>query len=421
MSPISNGQDRQLTVGIDIGSANITCAVGSVIPDSNRVKLLGIGLTPSRGFRKGSIIHRNQLIEQLEKALLEAETMANTKVNNAILSVTGDHIRCLNTQAAVALNRNRTNSFPGDRTIIETDIDQVLNLAQAISLPPDRDILHTLPQEYLVDTLQEISNPVGLTGRRLEGRVHLVTAAASAMKNLVECVEELGIKVDGLVFQPLASATATLKDDEMQLGVTLVEIGASTTNIAVYHGGAVRHSAVLPIGAASLTNDIAVMLQISIEEAENIKIKYASAKASLSSPKLEFDLPAENSELSRSISEHELSRYVEARMQEIFQLVINEISRADIKESLTYGMVLTGGGAQLRNISVLAGDLLDMRIRIGTPNYIDGTADVADLPIHATAMGLMLWPIRADDYTQSSHISIKTFFEKLIQPIKEFF
>ena len=421
MRPISNGQERQLTVGIDIGSSKICCAIGSIMPGSDRVKLLGISSMPSMGFRKGSISHRNQLIEQLEKVLFEAETMANTKVNNAILSVTGEHIRCLNTQAAAALNRNRANGVSGDRPIVKTDIDQVLNLAQAISLPPDRDILHTLPQEYSVDTLKEISNPLGLTGRRLEGRVHLVTAAISSMKNLVDCVEELGIKVNGLVFQPLASAIATLKNDEMQLGVTLAEIGSSTTNIVVYHGGAVRHSAVIPIGSASITNDIAVMLQISIEEAENIKIKYASAKASLSSPKLEFDLPSENGDLKRSISEHELSRYVEARMQEIFQLIINEISRADIKESLTYGLVLSGGGAQLSNISALAGDLMGMRVRIGTPTHIEGITDVADLPIHATTMGLLLWPIWADDFAQSTHIGVKTYFQKFKQFIQGFF
>ena len=161
MRSISNGKDRQLTVGIDIGSSNIRCAIGSIIPDANRVKLLGISSTPSMGFRKGSISHRNQLIEQLEKVLFEAETMADVKVNNAVLAITGNHIRCLNTQAAAALNRNRSNGVSGDRAIVETDIDQVLNLSQAISLPPDRDILHTLPQEYSVDTLKEINNPIG--------------------------------------------------------------------------------------------------------------------------------------------------------------------------------------------------------------------------------------------------------------------
>ena len=421
MRSISNGKDRQLTVGIDIGSSNIRCAIGSIIPDANRVKLLGISSTPSMGFRKGSISHRNQLIEQLEKVLFEAETMADVKVNNAVLAITGNHIRCLNTQAAAALNRNRSNGVSGDRAIVETDIDQVLNLSQAISLPPDRDILHTLPQEYSVDTLKEINNPIGLTGRRLEGRVHLVTAATSAMRNIVDCVEEIGIKVNGLVFQPLASAIATLKHDEMQLGVTLAEIGSSTTDIAVYHGGAVRHSAVIPIGSGSITNDIAVMLQISIEEAESIKIKYASAKASLSSPKLEFDLQTENGDGKRSISEHELSRYVEARMQEIFHLIINEISRADIKESLTYGLVLSGGGAQLSNISALAEDLMGMRVRIGTPKHIDGITDIADLPIHSTTMGLLLWPILSNDFAQSNHISMNTFFQKLIQSFKELF
>ena len=227
------------------------------------------------------------------------------------------------------------------RTIHDGDISQVLDLAQAVSLPVDRDILHTVPQEYLVDTLEEIKNPVGMTGRRLEGRVHMVTAATTAMNNLVSCAEELGITVDGLVFQPLASALATLQEDEMELGVTLVEIGSSTTNIAVYHDSAVRHSAIIPIGASSITNDIAVMLQVSVNEAEKIKIKYTSAQSSMSSEKQEIDLPAQAGQLQRSISEQEVSRYVEARMQEIFQMIIREISRADIKDPLTYGLVMT--------------------------------------------------------------------------------
>ena len=284
MKPIMNGKDQQITVGLDIGSFNIKCAIGEIIYDKQRVKLLGVSSVKSNGIRRGSITNRDQLIQQLEIALQEAEIMANIKVSNIILSLTGEHIRSLNTQAAIALNRN--NGTPGrinERSIYEDDIYQVLDQAQAVSLPVDRDILHTLPQEYLVDTLEKINNPIGMTGRRLEAHVHLITAATTAMNNLVGCVEELGIAVDGLVFQPLASGIATLKKDEMDLGVTLVEIGSSTTNISVYNNQSVRHSGVIPIGASIITNDIAVMLQISIEEAEKIKIKYASSLSSLSS------------------------------------------------------------------------------------------------------------------------------------------
>ena len=425
MSPIGNGHDRQITVGLDIGSSTITCAIGQIIPEPKRIKLLGISSISTTGIRRGVITNRDELIEKLEKVMTDTELMANTKVKSAILSITGEHIRSLNTQAAIALNR--MNGAPGsivERTIHDGDISQVLDLAQAVSLPVDRDILHTLPQEYLVDTLEEIKNPVGMTGRRLEGRVHLVTAATTAMNNLISCAEELGITVDGLVFQPLASALATLQKDEMELGVTLVEIGSSTTNIAVYHNSAVRHSAIIPIGAANITNDIAVMLQVSVNEAEKIKIKYASAQSSMSSAELEVDLPTQAGQLQRSISEQEVSRYVEARMQEIFQMIIREISRADIKDPLTYGIVMTGGGAQLRNIAPMAENSIGVKVRQGKPIRIDGSQDIADGPSHATAMGLLLWSLYATDHVQfqqPQNGSFKGVIDKIRHTIEDMF
>ena len=425
MSPIGNGNDRQINVGLDIGSSTITCAIGQIIPEAKRIKLLGISSISTTGIRRGVITNRDELIEKLEKVMTDTELMANTKVKSAILSITGEHIRSLNTQAAIALNR--INGAPGgivERTIQDGDISQVLDLAQAVSLPVDRDILHTLPQEYLVDTLEEIKNPVGMTGRRLEGRVHLVTAARTAMNNLISCAEELGITVDGLVFQPLASALATLQKDEMELGVTLVEIGSSTTNIAVYHNSAVRHSAIIPIGAANITNDIAVMLQVSVNEAEKIKIKYASAQSSMSSADLEVDLPIQAGQLQRSIPEQEVSRYVEARMQEIFQMIIREISRADIKDPLTYGIVMTGGGAQLRNIAPMAENSIGVKVRQGKPIRIDGSQDIADGPSHATAMGLLLWPLYATDHVQlqqPQNGSFKEVIDKIRHTIEDMF
>ena len=425
MNPISNGQDYKITVGLDIGSSNITCAIGQVNPVTKHIKLQGISSKPSCGIKKGVITNRDELIETLEFVVSEAELMANIKMTNVILSITGEHIRSLNTQAAIPLNRmNGAAPNTLDRSIDDGDIYQVLDLAQAVSLPVDRDILHTLPQEYLVDTLDEIKNPLGMTGRRLEGRVHLVTAATTAMSNLVSCVEELGITVDGLVFQPLAAALSTLQDDEKELGVTLVEIGSSTTNIAVYHAGSVRHSAVIPIGSASITNDIAVMLQVSISEAEAIKMKYASAKSSMSSSDLDIQLDSKEGQLQRSIPEQEVSKYVEARMQEIFQMVIREISRADIKDPLTYGIVVTGGGSELRNIISLAENSIGVKVRKGKPIKIDGAQDIADEPRHSTVMGLLLWPYYANDHIRMQKPKNGSFIaiiEKIRHTIEEMF
>ena len=425
MRSISNGQEQKITVGLDIGSSNITCAIGQVSPTTKDVKLQGISSRSSKGIKKGVIINRDELIENIEGVLSEAELMANIKVTNIILSITGEHIRSLNTQAAIPLNRmNGSSPNTLDSAINDEDIYQVLDLAQAVSLPVDRDILHTLPQEYLVDTLDDIKNPMGMTGRRLEGRVHLVTAATTAMSNLVNCVEELGITVDGLVFQPLAAALSTLQDDEMELGVTLVEIGSSTTNIAVYHAGSIRHSAVIPIGSASITNDIAVMLQVNISEAEEIKMKYASANSSMSSSKLDISLKSKEGQLQRSIPEQEVSKYVEARMQEIFQMVIREIARADIKDPLTYGIVLTGGGAELRNIISLAENSMGVKVRKGKPIKINGAQDIADKPRYSTVMGLLLWPFYANDHIRMQkpkNQSLKSIIKKIRHTIEEMF
>ena len=323
MNIISNNNNYQLSIGIDIGSFKICCAIGQVNKTDNRIKLLGLASTKSKGIKRGIITDRDKLIETIEKVLTDAEIMANVKVKSTYLSITGEHIRSINTQAAIALNRiNGTAGNIIERSIEQNDIYQVLDLAQAVSLPVDKDILHTIPQEYVIDSLENIKNPLGMMGRRLEARVHLVTAATTAINNLISCVEELGINVDGLVYQPIASALAALETDEIDLGVTLVELGSNTTSVAVYHGSALRHSATIPIGSASITNDIAVMLQISKKEAEKIKIDYSSALSSMSSNQLNIKYHSIKESKDKAISEQEVSQYVEARMQEILQMII---------------------------------------------------------------------------------------------------
>ena len=425
MKIMPNKNTQQITVGIDIGSSKICCAIGQVNIENNKIKLLGLATTKSRGIKRGVITDRDKLIETIEKVLTDAEIMGNIKITSSYLSITGEHIRSINTQAAIALNR--VNGAAGnimERSIEQADIFQVLNLAQAVSLPVDKDILHTIPQEYVVDTLEEIKNPQGMMGRRLEARVHLVTAASTAINNLISCVEELGITVDGLVFQPIASALAALENDEMDLGVTLVELGSNTTNIAVYHGSALRHSATIPIGSASITNDIAVMLQITKKEAEKIKINYASALSSMSSNQLDIKYHPNRESEEKTISEQEVSQYVEARMQEILQMIIKEISRADIKDPLTYGIVMTGGGAELRNISSLIEHNLNVKVRKGKPKKIDGALEIANNPQFTTVLGLLLWPVFSSDHVQLNVQNIggfKNFIKKIRHTIEDMF
>ncbi len=410
MNPISNINDSSITVGLDIGSRSIKCAIGEIKADNNNVKLLGVSEMESAGIKKGVIIDRDVLIDRIEKVINSAELMADEKVTKLSLSITGNHIRCINTQSAISLNHtNGLSNGIKEKVIGDSDILQVLGSSQSISLPIDRDILHTIPQEYSVDMLDEIKNPVGMIGRRLESKVHLVTAATTAMSNIANCVEELGLTVENIVFQPLASALAVIDEDEMELGITLVELGYTTTNIAVYQKGSIKHSAVLPIGSKSITNDIAVMLQISIKEAEEIKIKYASALSSMSSSDLMIEFSKTFKNKSASISENEVSKYVEARTQEIFQMVFQEISKADIKDPLTYGIVLTGGGALMRNIVPMLEKTFSIKARIGQSIKIEAAKDVADGPNFTTCMGLLLWPLHTTDFSQLRNNQNKSF------------
>ncbi len=417
MKGINMNVSQTIRVGLDIGSSFISCAIAEKSNETGEMKLMGIGRAVSAGLKNGSVVHREKLMDAMEAAIKDAELMAGHKVNNAVLSISGDNIRSINTQGAIAIQKSQHSALLVENEITEYDVFRVMEMARALSLPPDRDIMHVLPQEYVIDTMDKIKDPVGMSGKRLEAKVHLITVPSTAAKNLMNCTEELGIQVDGLVYQGLASALTTLDSDEKELGVALINIGGDTTEVVVYHNDGIRHSAVLGIGAKSITNDIAVMLQIGVGEAEEIKKTYASAKASMSSTELEFDLPVKNGGLARKVSEHELSRYVEARTQEILQLTAREIFRADIREQLTYGVVLTGGGAQLRNIVPLAQEILNMRVRLGIPKNISGAVEVASNPEHTSVIGLLSW-LDVKRELAPAALPIKPTFERAVNWLK---
>jgi len=422
MKKLTLTQDRNIIAGIDVGTSRIACAIVDTSSENGKPKLLGIGTAPTTSVRRGSIIHRDKLIEEIEQAISAAETMANEKVTQVVMSITGDHIRGINTQSAIPIHKSDNSRLPGEHEIQVEDVQRVVEQARGISFPIDRDILHVLPQEYVIDTMDGIKDPVGMSGRRLEARVHLVTTASSSATNLVKCVEELGLSCEALVFQGLASALSTLDEDEKDLGVALVDIGAGTTNIAVFYEGGVRHTGVIPIGANSITNDIAVMLQIAKSDAEKIKLKYGSAKASMASPDLEFELPSKPDEIVRNVSEHELSRYVEARMIEILQLVSREITRADIQETLTYGVVLTGGGSQLNNTVALAEEVLKLKTRLGIPKGVSGVNKVASEPQYAAVIGLTKWQNYFNQFNlmPSEPVTAKSLLKKMVHWLKNF-
>jgi cell division protein FtsA len=360
------------------------------------MKLLGAGVAPSHGVKRGTVVDIDATIQAIENAVHKAETMANVKVSEAYVGLSGDHIRGINTQGAIAISKNG-HPVTYEDEIKNSDITRVLEMARAVSLPVDREILHILPQEFVVDHQDGIKNPTGMVGRRLEAHVHLITSATSAAKNITKCVEETGIAVTRFVYQPLASGEAVLEPHEKELGVVLVDIGGGTTDICVYFEGEVRHSAVIALGGNSISNDLAMMTQVSIEEAEEIKNNYGSAKAAMASTDLEFELPHSAGETPRKASEHEVSRYVEARMTEIFQMVKREIERADIENPVSFGVVLTGGGSLLKNAASLGEEILDAQVKIGIPKGLSGVVDVAASPIYATAIGLVQHPTLAHE------------------------
>ena len=384
-------QDQTTLAGIDVGSAKCCCCIGKINYETGKIKLLGIGESKSTGMKKGSIVDRGQVIEEIESAVRDAESMAQVKIDRANVTISGNHIRGLNTQGAIAIHTNGHGQMPNAQPIQSKDIHKVLDMARAISFPIDRNILHIIPQEYIIDTMKGVINPIGMTGRRLEARVHLITVAISSLTNIKDCVEESGISVDEIIYQGLASALSVITNDEKEMGVAVIDIGADTSDLVVFHDGGVRHSAVIPIGGNSITHDIAMMLQISTAEAEKIKNKYGSAIASMTSAELEFEIPSENGKLKRSISEHELSRYIEARAGEILQYIAKEISRADMEGPLTYGIVLTGGGAQLNHFAKLSENELNIKTRIGIPTNFGNIIKLGTEPKYAASLGLLNW------------------------------
>jgi len=413
------GQEKGISVGLDIGTTKICCIIAQHIDKSDELKLLGASTAPSTGVKKGIVVNIEDTVRSIEKAIQTAEKMANIKVNKAYVGISGDHIRGINTQGAIATSKNG-HHLGYEHEISNPDITRVLEMAKAISLPIDREILHILPQEYVVDDQDGIKDPLGMVGRRLEARVHLITGAVSAAKNITKCVEDSGISVEALIYQPLAAAFSSLEPHEKELGIALIDIGGGTTDVSVFYDGAIRHSAVIGLGGNNITNDIAMMLQVSTQDAEDIKIKYGLAKAAMASTDLEFELPHSPTEEVRKISEHEVSRYVEARMREIFQLVKREISRADISSPVTFGAVLTGGGALLKNITSLAEETIGGVIKIGIPKGLTGVVDIAASPIYSAAIGLVQYgACVAEEFNLG--IDDETVVHQVLTRVKEWF
>ncbi len=374
--------DKTLLVGLDIGTAKVSAIVGECLP-GQEVEIIGIGSHSSKGLKRGVVVDIESTVQSIQRAIEEAEVMAGCEIRSVFASISGSHIRSLNSQGVVAIRDTR------DREVDEGDIERVLDAARAVALPADQRILTVLAQEYVLDEQEDIRHPVGMIGTRLEARVHVITGAQSAAQNISKCVTRCALHVDDLIPAQLASSEAVLTQDERDLGVCMIDIGAGTTDIAVFTQGSMRHTASLGIAGDQVTNDIAFAFRTPTPYAEEIKVKYACALAQLARPEETIEVTSVGDRPSRRLARQMLADVVQKRYEEIFEMVQAELRRSGHEEMIAAGVVLTGGGARMEGVVELAEEMFHMPVRIGVPHGVRGLSDVVSNPIHATGVGLL--------------------------------
>ena len=372
---------KELIVGVDIGTSKIVTLVGQVQND-NRIQIIGLGTHPSRGLKRGVVVDIESTIQSIQRASEEAELMAGCQIHSAFTGIAGSHIRSLNSHGIVPIR---------DREVTPMDVDRVIEAAKAVAIPSDQKMLHILPQEFIVDEQNHIREPVGMSGVRLEAKVHLVTGAVSAAENIVKCVRRCGLRVSDIILEQLASSYAVLSEDEKDLGVCLIDIGAGTTDIAVFTQGAIRHTAVIPIAGDQVTNDVAVALRTPTQSAEEIKVKYGCAYSRHLREDENVDVTCPGSQATKPMSRKFLSQVIEARYEELFNLVKAELRRSGFEELIPAGIVITGGASRVQGVLELAELVFAMPVRLGTPRNVEGMDVVNNNPIYATGVGLLMY------------------------------
>jgi len=378
---VAKREERKLLVGLDIGTSKVVTIVGEISPE-NVLEVIGIGSNPSRGLKRGVVVNIESTVQSIQRAIEEAELMAGCEINTVYSGIAGSHVRSLNSHGIVAIR---------DKEVSASDVDRVIDAARAVAIPADQKVLHVLPQEFLIDSQEGIREPIGMSGVRLEAKVHLVTGAVSAAQNIVKCIQRCGLDVEDVVLEQLASSHAVLTEDEKELGICLVDMGGGTTDIAVFCGGAIQHTAVIPIAGDQVTNDIAVSLRTPTQYAEEIKIKYACALSQLANVDETIEVPSVGDRPPRRLARQTLAEVVEPRYEELFSLVRDELRRSGFEELIAAGIVLTGGCAKMEGAIELAEEIFHVPVRLGVPQYVGGLSDVVRNPIHATGVGLLLY------------------------------
>ncbi|NOY61801.1 MAG: cell division protein FtsA [Gammaproteobacteria bacterium] len=378
---MSKRTEKDLIVGLDIGTSKVVAIVCEVGPEGT-LDVLGIGSHPSRGLKRGVVVNLGSTVQSIQRAVEEAELMAGCQIHSVFAGIAGSHIRSLNSHGIVAIR---------DKEVTVNDVDRVIDAARAVAVPADQKIFHVLPQEFIIDEQDGIREPVGMSGVRLEAKVHLVTGAASAAQNIIKCVRRCGLEVDDIILEQLASSKAVLTEDERELGVCLVDIGGGTTDIAVFTDGAIRHTAVIPIAGDQVTNDIAVALRTPTKHAEEIKIKYGCALTQLANVEETIEVPSIGERPPRRLARHTLAEVIEPRYEELMMLIQAELRRSGFEELVTAGIVLTGGSSKVEGAVELAEEVFHMPVRLGVPQHVHGLVDVVRSPIYATGVGLLMF------------------------------
>jgi cell division protein FtsA len=373
-------ESKNLIVGLDIGTSKIAAIVAEMTPEGG-FEVIGMGSSPSRGLKKGVVVNIESTVNAIQRALEEAELMADCKIRDVWTGIAGSHIRSFNSHGMVAIK---------DREVAQSDVDRVVETAKAIPIPTDQQILHVLNQEFVIDGQEDVREPLGMSGVRLEVKVHIVTGAVSAAQNIMKCVRRCGLEVNDLILQPLASAMAVLSEDEKDLGVCLVDIGGGTSDIAVFTQGAIRHTAVIPIAGDQITNDIAMALRTPTKEAEEIKRRYGCALRELADPQEMVEVPGVGERGSKKMSRQTLAEVIEPRVEELYSLVQAELRRSGFEELLSSGIVITGGSAAMQGMIELGEEVFHMPVRLGLPSYAGGLSEVIRNPRYSTGVGLLM-------------------------------
>ena len=397
-----------ILVGLDIGTTKICAIVGEVTDEG--IDIIGIGTHPSKGLRKGVVVNIDATVASIKRAVEEAEHMAGCEITTVYTGIAGGHVKAFPSHGVVAIK---------EKEVRQADVDRVIDQAKAVAIPLDREVIHVLPQEFLVDDQDGVREPVGMSGVRLEAKVLIVTGAVSSAQNIVKCAQRTGLNVADIVLQPLASSLATLSEDEKELGVCLVDVGGGTTDIAIFTNGAISHTAVLALGGNHLTNDVAVGLRTPTHEAERIKKASGCAMASMVDRGETIEVPSVGGGQPRVLSRQILAEIIEPRVEEIFMLVQHEIQKCGLEEAIASGVVITGGSTLLSGMTEMAEEVLGVPVRRGMPRGIGGLVDVVRSPMYATAVGLVIYGARQGTGSPYFRIREENVYRKVKTRMKE--